>query len=612
MIAERCTASSASVFGMILILAVPSAANAQPTPPVPLTTLLITAIDYPEMSVQLQEQGSVGINYTVNDDGTVGSCIVTSPSGKARLDQAACKATNRWVFKPATVDGKPVAATLSTTLSFELREILTVTTARPTPPVLLTSQAITPLDYPEISVRLQEQGTVGIAYTVNDDGTVSGCIVTRPSFKPRLDEAACKVTSRWRYDPATLNGIPVSASASANVYFELREDQEVKDGIAAVRRGDLARAIAIWSPLAEQGNVAAQLNIGIVYAEGKSDHAEAAKWFQRAAAQNNVTAQLKLGMMYAGGTGVRRDYAEAIKWYRLAAAQNNGDAQLNLGLLYAGGKGVKRDYVEAARWYRLAAKQHVPDAMFNLAEMYLDGDGVSKDALYAYMWSHVSGFFLPRDPAAEARRRIALNRRLERAVSRDQTLRAMAMAAHCRNSNFEDCEDSATMASAVNVESIADAARERNELDEAAEFGAAVGYSQSPNRRDAARAVAILRPLAERGQTLPQTILARLYATGHGAKQDFAEAAKWYRAAAAQGSADAQVGLGLLYQSGRGVAENPLKALMWFTLASKTQDTGSPAVVKAWQLRERMAQVQIDQVDTMVVRCRQSGFKDCD
>ena len=169
------------------------------------------------------------------------------------------------------------------------------------------------------------------------------------------------------------------------------------------------------------------------------------------------------------------------------------------------------------------------------------------------------------------------------------------------------------MAAAVNAESLAEAARQRDELDEAAEFGAAVAYSQSPNRRDAARAVAILRPLAERGQTLPQTILARLYATGHGAKQDFAEAAKWYRAAAAQGSADAQVGLGLLYQSGRGVAENPLKALMWFTLATATRDEfGSPAVVNGRQLRERMAQVQIDQVDLMVVRCRQSRFKDCD
>jgi hypothetical protein len=119
--------------------------------------------------------------------------------------------------------------------------------------------------------------------------------------------------------------------------------------------------------------------------------------------------------------------------------------------------------------------------------------------------------------------------------TRDDIVRATAMSAHCLESKFEDCEDGATMASAVNAVSLAEAARERAGLEEAAAFGKAVADARSPNRRNAARAVSVLRPLAERGEPLPQTILAGLYARGHGTEQNLAEAAKLYRAAAGKG-----------------------------------------------------------------------------
>lgn len=53
-----------------------------------------------------------------------------------------------------------------------------------------------------------------------------------------------------------------------------------------------------------------------------------------AADQGNAKAQVNLGVMYDNGRGVWPDYAQAVKWYRLAADQGNASAQYNLGLTY--------------------------------------------------------------------------------------------------------------------------------------------------------------------------------------------------------------------------------------------------------------------------------------
>ena len=68
----------------------------------------------------------------------------------------------------------------------------------------------------------------------------------------------------------------------------------------------------------------------------------------KAAEQGNVTAQLTLGLRYAKGEGVPQDYEEAVEWYRKAAEQGVADAQLNLGVMYGNGQGVTQDDKEAA------------------------------------------------------------------------------------------------------------------------------------------------------------------------------------------------------------------------------------------------------------------------
>ena len=93
------------------------------------------------------------------------------------------------------------------------------------------------------------------------------------------------------------------------------------DGLTAYQLGDYAMAFRQWKPLAEQGDVLAQVFLGDMYSKGQSvpqDHAEAAKWYRRAAGQGVAAAQLNLGVLYSKGWGVKQNYVQAHLWFSLA------------------------------------------------------------------------------------------------------------------------------------------------------------------------------------------------------------------------------------------------------------------------------------------------------
>ena len=133
--------------------------------------------------------------------------------------------------------------------------------------------------------------------------------------------------------------------------------QDFQAGRAAYEAGDYATALREWRPLAEQGDAAAQFNLGVMYANGQGvpqDDAEAMKWYRLAAAQGIAAAQYDLGVMYHSGQGVPQDDAEAVKWYRLAAAQSYAKAQSNLGFMYGKGQGVPQDFIAAHMWFNIS------------------------------------------------------------------------------------------------------------------------------------------------------------------------------------------------------------------------------------------------------------------
>ena len=179
--------------------------------------------------------------------------------------------------------------------------------------------------------------------------------------------------------------------------------ESYENAVAALGRRDFTLAAQLFRPLAEQGDLQAQVSLGRMYHGGHGvpqDYQEALKWFRKAAEQDDAQAQSMLGGMYASGLGSPQDYQEAVKWYRRAAQQGNINAQNSLGRIYAHGKkGVPQDFVRAHMWYDVAA-----------------ATGMSSDGTRAH-----------RDGVASQ-------------MTTGQIEMAQEMARRCRDTNFKECD----------------------------------------------------------------------------------------------------------------------------------------------------------------------------
>lgn len=165
-------------------------------------------------------------------------------------------------------------------------------------------------------------------------------------------------------------------------------------GIDYYNAKDYENALIWFKKAAEQGYVAAQYNLGIMYRNGKGllieDYANAIKWFEKAAKQGYSGAQYQLGYIYEfgrekhqdlvgamlsgilGGNSELINYDEAIKWYLKAAEQGNAQAQSRLGIIYKEGKGVTKNLSTAKYWLQKAAEN-------NNEEATIDTEGFLKD-----------------------------------------------------------------------------------------------------------------------------------------------------------------------------------------------------------------------------------------
>jgi len=110
-------------------------------------------------------------------------------------------------------------------------------------------------------------------------------------------------------------------------------------GASAYKRGDYETALAVFRPLAENGDARAQSILALMYSYGEGvpvDYRESARWYRRAADQNSNVAQYNLGMLYLNGRGVDQDTDEAIDWLTKAADGGHFRARSELAKLDAG------------------------------------------------------------------------------------------------------------------------------------------------------------------------------------------------------------------------------------------------------------------------------------
>jgi TonB family protein len=210
---------------------------------VPLVPLSVPDHHYPFPSLVANEEGRSVVSITVAADGRVTEVKIISSSGSPRLDQAALQvAKSQWVFAPTAERQLPDPDTLTVnidwTLPFDDFDLAVPAVGPGQVPLLLVSElrggvappqamqqpGITADDYPLESIRNNEQGTIGVRIFIKEDGVPGEVEVLVSSGYPRLDEAArTMILRRWRYRPATRNGVPIASWTPTNVVFQIEQ-----------------------------------------------------------------------------------------------------------------------------------------------------------------------------------------------------------------------------------------------------------------------------------------------------------------------------------------------------------------------------------------------------
>jgi TPR repeat protein len=162
-----------------------------------------------------------------------------------------------------------------------------------------------------------------------------------------------------------------------------------EEGMALYEDSEIKKAIKIWRPLAEQGDVAAQIQLGDMYLRGigvKADSKEALKWYHSAALQGNSVAEYNLGNLYSSPRpGMEANLDESIKWYRKSAEHGNANGQFSLATKYFRGEGLSQDNVMSYAWLEVANRNghHSAHNYRELVSMILSAEEIEKAKLLA-------------------------------------------------------------------------------------------------------------------------------------------------------------------------------------------------------------------------------------
>lgn len=223
--------------------------------------------------------------------------------------------------------------------------------------------------YPMSSRMWSEQGATTLLLYVGVDGRVSDTRIEVGSGYVALDEAAehC-VTERGRFDPQTVDGVPVGSWQRMRYAWRLdspARSEAVASLQSAYAKGDYPRLAKLLNPYARDGVIDAQIMLARMYYHGTgvtADATEAATWMRKAADQGSTVAEYDSGVFREDGIGGPKDHAAAATWFRTAAHQRHAEAAFRLALMYQSGLGVDRDGAMALLWIDAAIEFLAPSS----------------------------------------------------------------------------------------------------------------------------------------------------------------------------------------------------------------------------------------------------------
>ncbi len=149
-------------------------------------------------------------------------------------------------------------------------------------------------------------------------------------------------------------------------------------GVVAYDKGDFETAFKIWLPLAQQADLAAMRNVGLMLREGKGTARDPkrALWFYEEAGSKGFTlAQVNAAFMHMKGDGVPKNLEAAAFWFHAASLAGSPIAEYNLAVLYESGQGVEKNIGMALGWYAIAARNGSKLAVERLTKLVPELEG---------------------------------------------------------------------------------------------------------------------------------------------------------------------------------------------------------------------------------------------
>lgn len=148
------------------------------------------------------------------------------------------------------------------------------------------------------------------------------------------------------------------------------------------------KAYELFEAAANQGQVQAQLNLGILSAnDANSDTERMLHWFRIAANNGSAEASYNLGMLYFEGKRVPQDYASAFKYFVQSAEAGYAQGEYSVGFCFSKGLGTEKDASQAAAFFKRAAEKGHASAQYNLGLHFEYGEGVDAvDTDEAIFW----------------------------------------------------------------------------------------------------------------------------------------------------------------------------------------------------------------------------------
>lgn len=158
----------------------------------------------------------------------------------------------------------------------------------------------------------------------------------------------------------------------------------------AYQRGYYLTAVRLATPLALEGDPAAQTLIAEIYSRGlgvKPDLATAVEWYEKAAEQKVPEAIFQLAMIMLDGGEQFGDAERAYRLMQEAADTGHRLAQFNFAQMVLSREPGREGVERAVSYFRRAAEAGLADAQYAMAQVYLaNAGGIAVDQAEARRW----------------------------------------------------------------------------------------------------------------------------------------------------------------------------------------------------------------------------------